>query len=188
MLTTFLLTVFVDLTIAIETGVVLSAILFMNRMSHVTVIRRNTSDIAKDKHALKDRDVPESVEVFEIQGPFFFGAANRFKDTLQIVGETPRVLILRCRHILFIDATALHALEELVTKTHNEGTLLLLSGIHAQPLITLEQSGLYYTIGEENIFGNIDATLNRARQFMGLPEIPLPEPFVPTVNREKLAS
>lgn len=188
MLTTFFLTVFVDLTIAIETGVVLSAILFMNRMSDVTVIRRNTSDIAKDKHALKDRDVPESVEVFEIQGPFFFGAANRFKDTLQIVGKTPRVLILRCRHILFIDATALHALEELVTKTHNDGTLLLLSGIHAQPLITLEQSGLYYTIGEENLFGNIDATLNRARQFMGLPEIPLPEPFVPTVNREKLES
>ncbi len=185
MLTTFFLTVFVDLTIAIEAGVVLSAILFMNRMSQATVIRRNTQDLKKDQHAIKDRDVPESVEVFEIQGPFFFGAANRFKDTLQIVGKTPSVLILRCRHILFIDATALHALEELVTKTHKEGTLLLLSGIHAQPLITLEQSGLYYTIGEENIFGNIDSALNRARQFMGLPEIPLPEPFIPTVKRER---
>ncbi|SMC78628.1 sulfate permease, SulP family [Desulfocicer vacuolatum DSM 3385] len=186
MLATFFLTVFVDLTIAIEAGVVLSAILFMNRMSQATVIRRNTQDFKNDRHALKDRDVPESVEVFEIQGPFFFGAANRFKDTLQIVGKTPKVLILRCRHILFIDATALHALEELVEKTQKQGTLILLSGIHAQPLITLEQSGLYYTIGEDNIFGNIDSALNRARQVMGLPELPPPEPFIPTVERERV--
>lgn len=186
MLITFVLTVFVDLTIAIEVGVVLSAILFMNRMADTTIIRRTTVDMETDHHSLRDRVVPQGVEVFEIHGPFFFGAANRFKDTLQIVGKTPRVLIIRCRHILFMDATALHAMEELLDKTLKDGTTLLLSGVHAQPLITLEQSGLYYRIGEDNIHGNIDVALNRARQLMGLPELPLPVPFVPTVEREKV--
>lgn len=184
MLTTFFLTVFVDLTIAIQAGVVLSAVLFMNRMANTTIIRRSTTDMETDHHSLKDRVVPEGVEVFEIHGPFFFGAANRFKDTLQIVGKTPKVLIIRCRHILFIDATALHALEELVDKTLRDRTTLILSGVHAQPLITLEQSGLYYKIGADNIYGNIDAALNGARRLLGIAELPLPSPFVPTVKRE----
>lgn len=185
LLFTFFLTVFVDLTVAIEAGVVLSALLFMDRMAKATIIRKSTMDIGPDQHALKDRLIPEGVEVFEIHGPFFFGAANRFKDTLQIVGKTPKVLIIRCRHILFIDATALRALEELVDKNLKDGTTLLLSGVHAQPLITLEQSGLYYKIGEDNIHGNIDAALNRARRILGLPEVPLPSPFIATVEREK---
>lgn len=184
MLVTFFLTVFADLTIAIEVGVVLSAILFMNRMANTTIIRRTTIDMKTDHHSLKDRIVPEGVEVFEIHGPFFFGAANRFKDTLQIVGKTPKILIIRCRHILFMDATALHAMEELVDKTLKDGTTLVISGVHAQPLITLEQSGLYSKIGEENILGNIDAALNRARQLMNLPTVPFPVPFIPTVKRE----
>jgi SulP family sulfate permease len=157
----------------------------MNRMANATVIKRATPEIEGDPHALGDRSVPEGVEVFEIQGPFFFGAANKFKDTLRIVSRKPRVLIIRCRYILFIDATALRALEELVKKTRKEGTVLMLSGVHAQPLITLEQSGLYYEIGEENIFGNIDDALNGARRTLGLPEAPRPVPFVPTVARER---
>jgi SulP family sulfate permease len=188
MLVTFLLTILVDLTIAIETGVVLAAVLFMNRMANATVIKRATPEIKDDPHFLGDRNVPDKVEVFEIQGPFFFGAANKFKDTLRIVHKQPRVLIIRCRYILFIDATALRALEELVKKTKKEGTVLLLSGVHAQPLITLEQSGLYYEIGENNIFGNIDDALNAARRILGLPEVPRPVPFVPTVERERDAS
>ncbi len=185
MLVTFLLTILVDLTIAIETGVVLAAVLFMNRMANATVIRRATPDTKKDPHSLRDRDVPDEVEIFEIQGPFFFGAANKFKDTLRIVSRKPKVLIIRCRHILFIDATAMRALEELVEKTKKDGTALMLSGVHAQPLINLEQSGLYYKIGEDNIFGNIDDALNAARHFLGLPETPRPGPFVPTVARER---
>jgi SulP family sulfate permease len=185
MVVTFLLTIFVDLTIAIETGVVLAAVLFMNRMANATVIKRATPEVESDPHALMDRNIPEGVEIFEIQGPFFFGAANKFKDTLRIVSKKPRILIIRCRYILFIDATALRALEELVKKTKKDGTVLMLSGVHAQPLITLEQSGLYYEIGEDNIHTNIDDALNNARQVLGLPEIPRPVPFVPTVEREK---
>lgn len=185
MLTTFLLTLLVDLTIAIETGVVLAAVLFMNRMSHATVIQRSYPAGKDDPHALADRSVPEGVDIFEIQGPFFFGAANKFKDTLRIVSQKPRVLIIRCRRILLIDATALRALEELVAKSKKENIVLMLSGVHAQPLITLEQSGLYYQIGEENIFANIDDALNGARRALGLDEKPCPVPFVPTVAREK---
>lgn len=185
LISTFFLTVFVDLTLAIEAGVVLAALLFMNRMSNATVIRRTTSEMKEDKHPLAERSVPDGVEVFEIHGPFFFGAANRFKETMRLIRQRPKVMILRCRHILFIDATALRALEELVEKTHRQGTVLLLSGVHAQPLITIEQSGLYYEIGEENIFGNIDDALNRARDILGLPRVPRPVPFIPTVARER---
>lgn len=185
MLATFFLTIFVDLTIAIEVGVVLSSVLFMNRMANATIIRRATPDIKTDPHAIADRSIPDEVEIFEIQGPFFFGAANKFKDTLRIISRKPKVLIIRCRYILFIDATALHALEELVKKTKKEGTVLMLSGVHAQPLITLEQSGLYYEIGAENVFGNIDDALNGARRIIGIPEVSLPVPFVPTVARER---
>lgn len=184
LLTTFGLTLFFDLSLAIELGVVLSALLFMNRMANTTVIRRTTPQGEKDPHALSDRQVPGEVEVFEIHGPFFFGAANRFKDTIRVVGRKPKVLILRCRHILFIDATALHALEELVEKSHRDNTVIILSGVHTQPLVTLEQSGLYYTIGEDNIFGNIDEALNRAREVVGLPRVSPAIPFVPTVSRE----
>lgn len=184
MLVTFALTVFVDLTVAIEVGVVLAALLFMNRMANLTKIRRSTFDLENDPHALSCRLVPKGVEVFEINGPFFFGAANRFKDALRRVGSRPKVLILRCRHILMIDATALRALEELVEETQREKTQLILSGVHAQPLISLEQSGLYYRIGEDNIYTNIDDALNGARRHLNLKEIPRPVPFVPTVSRE----
>ncbi|SCY54860.1 SulP family inorganic anion transporter [Desulfoluna spongiiphila] len=184
MLVTFGLTVFVDLTVAIEVGVVMASLLFMNRMANLTKIKRRTDDFENDPHALACRKVPRRVEIFEINGPFFFGAANRFKDALRVVREKPKVLILRCRHILMIDATALRALEEMVEEAQREKTLLILSGVHAQPLICLEQSGLYYKIGEDNIYANIDDALNGARRFLGLEEVPRPVPFVPTVSRE----
>ncbi|BCS98069.1 sodium-independent anion transporter [Desulfoluna limicola] len=184
MLVTFALTVFVDLTVAIEVGVVMAALLFMNRMANLTQIKRSTTHLENDPHALACRKVPQGVEVFEINGPFFFGAANRFKDTLRVIQKKPKVLILRCRHILMIDATALRALEELVEETQREKTLLILSGVHAQPLVSLEQSGLYYRIGEENIYTNIDDALNGARRHLNLKEVPRPVPFVPTVSRE----
>jgi len=150
----------------------MAALLFMNRMANLTKIRRSTFDLENDPHALSCRLVPKGVEVFEINGPFFFGAANRFKDALRRVGSRPKVLILRCRHILMFDATALRALEELVEETQREKTQLILSGVHAQPLISLEQSGLYYRIGEDNIYTNIDDALNGARRHLNLKEIP----------------
>ncbi|MGD9898845.1 MAG: SulP family inorganic anion transporter [Calditrichaceae bacterium] len=193
LLTSFLLTVFVDLTVAIEVGVVLAALLFMHRMSSVTQAgyitkSLNEEDDINDPNSLKIRSVPDGVEVFEIYGPFFFGAADQFKDALRIVDAIPKVLILRLREVFALDATALRALEDVYRKTVKDGTILVLSGVHAQPLITIERSGLFDVIGEENILGNIDSALNRARTILGLPEIKRPGPFVPTVARENAKS
>ena len=134
LLATFILTVIVDLTVAIEVGMVLAAFLFMRRMAEVTNISIVTRELADadgeeeaDPNAVRDRSVPNGVEVFEINGPFFFGAAEQFKDTLNQVARKPKVLIIRLRDVPAIDATGLHVLQELARRNRREGTLLLLS-------------------------------------------------------------
>ena len=122
--------------------------------------------------------------MFEINGPFFFGAAEQFKDTINQVGKKPRVLIIRMRDVPAIDATGLHALQELARRCRREGTLLLLSDVHAQPMFALVRSDILPVIGEENLFGNIDDALNRARDYLGLPRIARPATATPTVARE----
>ena len=170
MLSTFFLTVFVDLTVAIQTGVVLSALLFMNRMAQVTEVRNTTEELneeyGKDDHPISAREVPKGVEVFEIYGPFFFGAVSQFKDTLHIVKNPAKVLILRMRNILTIDATALNALEELLTKTRKDGTALFLSGVRPQLRYSLDRNLFTQKIGEGNIFPHIDEALDEARKIM----------------------
>jgi len=192
LLTTFLLTVFWDLTVAIEVGMVLAAFLFMRRMAEVTNINALThelrdpvDDFEHDPNAMRRRVVPAGVEVYEISGPFFFGAAETFKERLGRIAVRPKVLILRMRHVPAIDSTGLHALRDLVRRSRREGTLVLLSDVHAQPVVALERSGLYDELGEENIHGNIDDALNRARAHLGLPELARPAFATPTVAREK---
>jgi len=191
LLTTFVLTVLVDLTVAIEVGMVLAAFLFMRRMAEVTNISMVTRELADangddevDPNAIRDRSVPEGVEVFEINGPFFFGAAEQFKDTLNQVAKKPKVLIIRMRDVPAIDATGLHALQELARRCHHEGTLLILSDVHAQPMFALVRSDILQAIGEENLFGNIDDALNRARDQLGLSRIARPAGATATVARE----
>src|SRR2546429_631404 len=147
LLATFLLTVLVDLTVAIEVGMILAAFLFMKRMSEVTNIRVLThefgdpqDDFETDPNAVARRTVPEGVEVYEINGPFFFGAAEMFKDRLgRIVGK-PKVLILRMRHVPAVDSTGLHALRDLVRRSRRDGSLVILSDVHSQPVVALERS------------------------------------------------
>ena len=191
LLTTFVLTVLVDLTVAIEVGMVLAAFLFMRRMAEVTNISMVTRELADadgddegDPNAIRDRSVPEGVEVFEINGPFFFGAAEQFKDTLNQVARKPGVLIIRLRDVPAIDATGLHALQELARRCRQEGTLLILSDVHAQPMFALVRSDILQEIGEENLLGNIDDALNRARDHLGLSRIARPASATPTVARE----
>ncbi len=191
LLTTFLLTVFWDLTVAIEVGMVLAAFLFMRRMAEVTNIsalthelRDPVDDFEHDPNALGRRAVPAGVEVYEINGPFFFGAAETFKERLGRIAGRPKVLILRMRHVPAIDSTGLHALRDLVRRSGREGTLVLLSDVHAQPVVALERSGFYDELGEENIHGNIDDALNRARAHLGVPELARPAFATPTVARE----
>jgi SulP family sulfate permease len=192
LLTTFLLTVLVDLTTAIEVGMVLAAFLFMRRMAEVTNVSIVTRELAdgseneeeNDPNSVRKRDVPQGVEVFEISGPFFFGAAEQFKDTLGQIARKPSVLIIRLRDVPAIDSTGLHILQELARRCKQDGTLLLLSDVHAQPMFALVRSEMLAELGEANLFGNLDDALDHARRYLELPPVPHPEGAVPTVARE----
>jgi sulfate permease, SulP family len=122
-----------------------------------------------DPNPVSRRQVPAGVEVYEINGPFFFGAAAAFKETLSQVARKPKVLILRLRNVPAIDSTALHALTDVVTRSRRDGTLVLLSDVHAQPMVVLGRSALLEQIGEQHILGNLDEALDAARQYLGLP-------------------
>ncbi|MGE5499991.1 MAG: SulP family inorganic anion transporter, partial [Syntrophothermus sp.] len=189
LLTTFGLTVVFDLTIAIEIGMILAVFLFMHKMSTVTnvgVVTRefDESEEAPDPNSIDKREVPQGVEVYEINGPFFFGAANKFREAMEQIEKAPMIRIIRMRNVPAIDSTGIHILEEVYHDSKKEGTMLILSGVHTQPLIALDQSGFLNVIGEENIFGNIDDALDRAREVLGLPKQGKPSGFVPTVKRE----
>lgn len=190
MLSTFGLTVIVDLVVAVEIGIVLAALLFIRRMSEVTNVGMITRELRGDDTVIDDpnsiatRDVPEGVEVFEILGPFFFGAADRFRDVMHRLEKTPPVIILRIRNVPAIDATGLHVLTEFYKRCRKEGTTLVLSGVHSQPLNAITRCGLLDEIEIKNVLGNIDDALDRARQVLGLPLLGRPKPFVASVARE----
>lgn len=191
LLTTFGLTVVFDLTIAIQVGMVLAVFLFMRSMAMVTnvgIITRelkDDDDESFDANAITNKKVPDDVEVFEINGPFFFGAVSKFRDAMRFIERPPKVLIIRVRNVPAIDGTGIHALEEVYRESIKKGTQLLLSGVHTQPLMVLDQAGFLKVIGEENVLGNIDDSLDRAREILGLPKLGRPKEFEPTVRREK---
>jgi len=174
LLTTFFLTVIVDLTVAIEIGMVLSAFLFMHRMSEVTAVNAVTQQLARESRdeadvplaQLTSRAVPDGVEVFEINGAFFFGAAEAFKETLTQVGRKPKVLIIRMRDVSLLDATGLRALRDVIRRSKAERTLVLIAEIRAQPLAALERSPTYEELGEGQIYMTLEEALDRARQHM----------------------
>lgn len=178
LLTTFGLTVLTDLTLAVMIGMVLAAILFMKRMTEVTnvgVLKDEMTEAGSelpdltDPQAIQKRDVPPGVEVYEIAGPFFFGVADRLKDTLRELAKPPKVFILRMRRVPAIDATGMHALDEFYEKCHRQGTRLILAGVHAQPVFALQKYGLIDKIGLENMCDNVDEALEKAAQHVGWP-------------------
>ena len=190
LLTTFFLTVIFDLTIAIEVGLLLAVILFMRRMATVTnvgVVTRELKDEEEkqDPNSIVKKDIPENVEIYEINGPFFFGAAATFKEAMKRVEDPPTVRIIRMRNVPAVDATGLHLLRDLVHESKKQKTHLIFSGVHAQPLFAFTQYGLIDEIGEENIFGNIDDSLDHARVLLGIAPIGRPENFISEVQREK---
>ncbi len=178
LLTTFILTILFDLTIAIEIGMIMSAFLFMNRMANVANIgmisrefdeSRETDD--KGENSTQSKVVPEGVIIYEVNGPFFFGAASKFKETLRTVDKRSAVLILRLRNVPAIDSTGIATIEDIFEECKKKDSVLILSGIHAQPLFAAEKAGLISKIGDDNVRGNIDDALNRAREILGLPLI-----------------
>jgi SulP family sulfate permease len=167
LMATFLLTVLVDLTVAIQVGVVLAALLFMRRMAEVTQVRAITDGIGYSDEAGEEPtqrlDLPPGVEVFEINGSFCFGAAQKFSEVVAQTRTRPRAVILRMRHVMAIDATGMQALEEVAVRFARQGTILLLSGVHAQPLVAMERGGVLARIGEENLYASFADALARAR-------------------------
>lgn len=172
LLVTFLLTVLIDLTVAIQVGVVLAAFLFLQRMSEVSLVSPVTENLREEEEnlnsarAITKRLVPPGVEVFELFGTLFFGAIERFKDSLLRVEKKPKVLIIRMRMVPAVDATGLQVLEDVLDRTRHEGGTLLLTGVQAQPLEAMERSGFLDKLGRENLMDNIDAALARARELI----------------------
>ncbi len=191
MLVAFFLTVIIDLTVAIEVGVLLAAVLFIKRMSDVSEMETVTTALREDDeeaaHNDLSRQVPKGVAVYELAGSLFFGAVDKFKDTMARISDKPKILILRMRSVSSIDAAGIQMIEDLLVRCRREGTQLLLSGVHAQPVVALTRAGVLKQLGEENALGNIDAALNRAREILGLPVVDTSsEPVqVPTVSWEK---
>ena len=188
---TFFLTVLVDLSVAVPVGLVLACLLFIKRMADVTnisVVTRELADESEtaDPNAISARAVPPGVDVYEVNGPFFFGIADKVKDVLSAIdGKAKKAFILRMRHVPAMDATGIYALMELKRKCDRDGVTLILSEIHTQPMIALDRSGNYEQFGTANVVGHIDDALNRAREIIGLQAAPLDAARTPEVAREK---
>lgn len=171
LLTTFGLTVIIDLTVAIEVGMILAVILFMRRMSNVTnleIITRELKDIDDiyDSNSMQGKEVPDGVEVYEINGPFFFGAASKFKEVIRQIEVPPKIMILRMRNVSAIDGTGLHLFAEIIKNFKKAETHLILSAVQPQPFNAIIQYKLLDQIGKENIVKNIDDALKKAREML----------------------
>ena len=175
LLVAFVLTVVVDLTVAIEVGMVLAAFLFMHRMAETTAVSAITRELrgGEGETEMTRRDIPQGVEVFEISGAFFFGAAEQFKDTLTQVSQKPKVLVIRMRDVSLLDATGLRALRDVVRRARSQRTLVLVAEIHAQPLMALQRSALWDELGEDHVYLTLDDAIDRARAHMA-ERIPTP--------------
>lgn len=168
LLTTLTVTVLVDLVVAIEVGMVLAAFLFMRRMAEVTDVSPLASGaVGGDGEVERLPRLPPGVVVYEIDGPFFFGAAEKFRDTLGTVSSRPRALVLRMRNVPAMDSTGLNALRELVRKARRDGIHVVLSGVRPQPLQVLERSRLLAELGPGNVLPSIQEALARVEAELG---------------------
>ncbi|WP_080902678.1 SulP family inorganic anion transporter [Parabacteroides sp. Marseille-P3160] len=169
LLTTFLLTVIFDLTIAIEIGLLMAMLLFMRRVAETTHVSITTEklDLTQEGEFPYDMEIlsiPKDVEVYEIDGPFFFGVASKFDEAMKVVADNPRVRIIRMRKVPFMDSTGLHNLENLYYLSKNENIAFVLSGVNENVRALIIKCGLADKIGEKNICSNINEALARAAE------------------------
>lgn len=172
LIVTFVLTVVFDLTIAIEIGLLLAVVLFLKRTNESTKIRTFHNEIDPNSETdvtLHEEKliIPQGVEVYEIDGPYFFGIANKFDEIMKSVGDKPRVRIIRMRKVPFIDSTGLHNLETLCIASKRENIQIVLSGVNAQVQKTLEKAGFIELLGRKNICKNINLALEQATALNG---------------------
>jgi len=167
LLTTFFLTVFFDLIIAIEVGMILSSFIFMKRMSETTSIKAAASLFrsgSADSEALFEEELPllpKGVALYEINGPLFFGASQKFQEVLTDLNQQPHILILRMRHVPFIDATGLNRLKEICVKLKAKGSTVIISGANHELRLELLKGGIYDLIGKHNVLSDITEALKR---------------------------
>jgi SulP family sulfate permease len=163
-LVTFTLTVFADLTVAVEAGMILAALLFISRVASTTTVLQVTDDYVEDGrvHILQDKDIPYYATIFRIHGPFLFGATEKLAVVAEKIHELPPVVILRLRNMTALDATGLFALEEVAKELHATGRTLILCGAREQPAQLIHQAEFENIIGRENICENVQSALRRA--------------------------
>ena len=171
LLITFLLTVLFDLTIAIEVGLVIACLLFMRRMAETTRVSVITEEIDPNEESDVETHeehlpIPPGVEVYEINGPYFFGIANKFEDVMATMADRPKVRIIRMRRVPFIDSTGLHNLKNLCTMNHREGTHIVLSGVEPAVREVLEHAGFDSLLGRDHICASINEALEVARHIL----------------------
>ena len=172
LLITFFLTVIFDLTIAIEVGLVIACLLFMRRMAETTQIKVIAGEIdPNDESDMKFTEeenliIPDNVEVYEINGPYFFGIANKFEDLMAAMDDHPKVRVIRMRRVPFIDSTGIHNLRTLCEMSRHEGTHIVLSGVTPNVYAVLEHAGFCDMLGKEYICPNINVALDRASELV----------------------
>jgi SulP family sulfate permease len=163
---TFLLTVFADLTVAVEVGMVLAALLYIRKVAMTTTVAKVTRQYVEDghPHILQGKDIPEYVTIFRIHGPFLFGATEKVAVVTEQLDSLTPIVILRLRNMTAIDATGLLTLEELADKLHASGRTLILCGARPQPAKMMRRARFAHHVGRDNICINVQAALDRARQ------------------------
>jgi sulfate permease, SulP family len=163
---TFALTVLADLTVAVEAGMILAALLFIRRVSATTMVTRVSPDYIRrgHEHSLQGKEIPEYVSIVRIQGPFLFGATEKLGGILAHLGEMRPVVVLRLRNMTALDATGLKALQDFADAVHRSGRSLLLCGTPPQPKRLMDDAEFHRHVGAENILPNVDAALLRARE------------------------
>jgi SulP family sulfate permease len=162
---TFALTVLADLTVAVEAGMILAALLFIRRVSATTMVTRVSPAYIErgHEHSLQGKDIPDYVSIVRIQGPFLFGATEKLGNVLAHLDQLRAVVIIRLRNMTAIDATGLKALQDFADAIHASGRSLLLCGAPSQPTRLMHRAEFHRHVGEENILPNVDAALRRAR-------------------------
>ena len=165
-LVTFALTVFADLTVAVEAGMILAALLFISRVAATTTVSQVTDDYVEDgrMHILQDKDIPYYATIFRIHGPFLFGATDKISVVTENLHKLPPVVILRLRNMTALDATGLFALEEVAKQLHASKRTLILCGAREQPAKLIHQAEFEEVVGPENICDNVQDALTRAEE------------------------
>ena len=170
LLITFFLTIIFDLTVAIEVGLIIACLLFMKRMSETTDVKVIMDEINEESDMVKGNlehlTIPQGVEVYEINGPYFFGAGNKFEEIMASFGDRPKVRIIRMRKVPFVDSTGIHNLTNLCLMSKNEGIEVVLSGVSEKVHSQLQKAHFYDILGEKNICSHINLALERAKEII----------------------